>query len=338
MKTTLKLLPSPKKVSILGNLNIDLIIRGVPRLPEWGQEVIGSDYSLVSSGQSAYTALALNRYHIPVSIVSNVGSDIYGEKIIADLKSAGVNMSAVEKTPDGQTGITVAVVRKDGERAFVSDPSCLSHLNRSFVERKRSYFKDASLVCLVGLYFLPGYSIEDAAIVFKELQLKGKTTVLDTGWDPANWQTATVRSLRQNLKYFNIFIPNLDEARAITGLREPEKAIEALMNDGPGIVIIKMGADGSLGSSGKGSIHIPIRRTTVLDAVGAGDVYNAGFILGTLQNWPLEARMILGTITSSLYISKRTNRFPTLEETLQTANKWQPGSYKFLSMNKTGAL
>lgn len=337
MKTTLKLLPIHKNVSILGNLNIDLIIRGIPRLPEWGQEVIGNDYSLISSGQSAYTALALNRYHIPVSIVGNVGSDIYGEKIITDLETAGVNMAAVEKTQNGQTGITVAIVRKDGERAFVSDPSCLSHLNRSFVERKHSFFKDASVVCLVGLYFLPGYSIEDAAIVFKKLQLKGKTTLLDTGWDPANWQTATVRSLRQNLKYFNIFIPNLDEARAITGLREPEKAAEALMNDGPSLVIIKMGADGSLGTSVNESIHIPVRRTTVLDAVGAGDVYNAGFILGTLQNWPLKARMVLGTITSSLYISKRTNRFPTLEETLQTANKWKPSPFEFLCMNKTGA-
>ncbi len=180
--------------------------------------------------------------------------------------------------------------------------------------------------------------MEDAAPVFKELQQEGKTTLLDTGWDPANWQVDTVRALRQNLKYFKIFIPNLDEAQAITGLQEPEKAAEALMNDGPEIVIIKMGADGSLGSSGNGFIHTPARTTNVLDAVGAGDVYNAGFILGTLQDWPLEARMVLGTITSSLYISKRTNRFPTLEETFQTANEWQDNSFEFLSMNESGAL
>jgi len=338
MKTTIKLFPNQKKVSILGNLNIDLIIRGIPRLPEWGQEVIGRDYSLVSSGQSAYTALALSRYHIPVSIVGNVGSDIYGEKIISELKSAGVNMSAVEKTENGQTGITVAIVREDGERAFVSDPSSLSYLNRAYVKRKLAYLNDASLVCLAGLYFLPGYSIEDAALVFKVLQMEGKITLLDTGWDPANWQVDTVRSLRQNLRYFKIFIPNLDEARAITGLQEPEKAAKALMNDGPEIVIIKMGAEGSLGSSGNGFIHIPIRSTTVLDAVGAGDVYNAGFILGTLQDWPLEARMVLGTITSSIYISKRIDRFPTLEETLQTANQWLINPYVFDSINELGAL
>jgi sugar/nucleoside kinase (ribokinase family) len=337
MKTTIKLLPNQKKVSILGNLNIDLIIRGIPRLPVWGQEVIGSDYSLVSSGQSAYTAMALCRYRTPVNIIGNVGSDIYGEKIIADLESAGVDMSAVEKTINGQTGITVAIVRKDGERAFVSDPSSLSYFNHDFVERKRPHFNDAALVCLVGLYFLPGYSIEDAAPEFKQLQQEGRITLLDTGWDPADWPVNTVRALRKNLRYFKIFIPNLDEAQAITGLKEPEKAVEALLNDGPETVIIKMGADGSLGSSGNGFIHTPARATNVLDAVGAGDVYNAGFIFGTLQDWPLEARMVLGTITSSLYISKRINRFPTLEETRQTANEWERSPYEFLSINESGA-
>ena len=119
-----------ENVCIIGNLNIDLIIRNVSGLPVWGQEVFGENYFLTSSGQSAYTAFALSRHGVPVGIIGNVGDDIYGEKILKDLASGGIDISEVEKVESGNTGITVAIVRKDGERAFVSDPSSLSEFKK----------------------------------------------------------------------------------------------------------------------------------------------------------------------------------------------------------------
>ena len=329
MKTTLPLTPIERKVIILGNLNIDLIIRGIATMPRWGQEIIGSSYSLVSSGQSTYTAMALARFNVPVGIIGNVGDDLYGEKIIHDLDQAGINVTDIEKTVNGSTGISVAIVRPDGERAFVSDPSCLSAFDKQYIARHTAGSDDATIACLVGLFFLPGLTVDDAGTILKDLQEQGKTTLLDTGWDPHNWQKDTVKTLRNNLKHVTIFMPNMDEARAITGREDPEKAAEDIMNDGVEIVVIKMGEDGCLALSQEGMDRLPSRATKVRDAVGAGDVFNAGFIYGTLQAWPIEARLVIGTITSSLYISRLSGRFPTLGEIQTVASTWSGNRFSF---------
>ena len=86
-----------KKILIIGNLNIDLIIRNVSGLPNWGQEVLGSDYQVFSSGQSAYTAFALSKLDIETKIISCVGDDSYGERILEDLSKSAIDVSSVKK-------------------------------------------------------------------------------------------------------------------------------------------------------------------------------------------------------------------------------------------------
>jgi len=317
-----------KRVCIIGNLNVDLIIRNVPQMPQWGQEVFGDNYLAASSGQSAYTAFALGKYNIHTGIISNVGNDLYGDKILKDLGSAGIDISEVEKVADGKTGITVAIVRCDGERAFVSDPSSLASFNRETVKRHQHMAESADLVCIVGNFFLPGFSIEDVGFFSKKLRKSGTPVLLDTGWDPGNWPRKTIGQLRGILKHVDYFIPNIDEAAAITGERGQEKAAEKLLSDGCGNVIIKLGADGCYLRSENDEIYVPPFKTTIVDAVGAGDVFNAGFIFGVLQNWPMEAAMIFGSATASLYISRLTNRFPEFRETAELANT--NANYQFM--------
>ena len=99
-------------ICVIGNLNIDLIIRQVPHLPAWGQEVLGTSHMQVSSGQAGYLSFALSRLGIPPSLIGNVGEDMLGKQILADLDAYGVDLRGVWVTPGGQTGITVAIVRE----------------------------------------------------------------------------------------------------------------------------------------------------------------------------------------------------------------------------------
>lgn len=333
MKSQLNVEPLPgHKVCIIGNLNIDLIIRNVPHLPVWGQEVFGNNYFLTSSGQSAYTAFALQKQNVSTVIISNAGDDIYGEKILKDLEDSRVDISAIETVENGNTGITVAIVRKDGERAFVSDPSSLAIFDRDMVERHLDIFQSSSFVCIVGSFFLPRFSIQDIKFCCEKAQEAGIPKLLDTGWDPDNWPAKTVKELRDILKHIDYFIPNMDEAKALTGAKTPEKAAEELLSDGCGTIIIKIGEKGSYLRSEKEEIFVPSFTTNVFDAVGAGDVFNAGFVFGTLQAWPLEARMIFGSATAALYISRATDRFPDLDQTLELANRNK--KYRFREMGK----
>ena len=154
-------------------------------MPAWGQEVFGTSRLQVSSGQAGYLAFALRRLDLPTCVIGNVGEDLYGQQILNDLRAFAVDTRGVEVTSGGNTGITVAMVRKDGERAFVSELGCLNSFNEEIIDRHWPLTAGAGVVCLVGLFCLPGLSLPSAAGLLGRARNVGQVTMLDTGWDSA---------------------------------------------------------------------------------------------------------------------------------------------------------
>lgn len=299
---------------LIGNFCIDLIVRGVPRLPEWGQEVAGNGHLLVSSGQTTYTSFALRALGDPVAVVGCVGQDAWGEQIRRDLEARGVDTTGLETAAGGRTALTVAAVRTDGERAFVSDFACLNRAGAELVERHWAAAAGAGLVGLLGVFSWPGLSLSRAAGLFRRARQAGQTTMLDTGWDPGGWPPATLSDLRGLLGQTSIFMPNLDEARAITGAAEPAQAAQRLAALGPGLVVVKLGREGSLALADGREAFQPALRAQVADTVGAGDVFNAGFLHARARAEPLEGCLRFGAAAAALYISRPRDRFPSEAE------------------------
>jgi len=310
-----------KGVCVLGNLNIDLIIRNVPRLPVWGQEIAGLEHVAVSSGQAGYLALALSKLGIVTYVIGTVGSDAFGDQIMGDLKAYGVDATAVEVVQDGQTGITVALVRPDGERAFVSDFACLRALDEALVLRHWGQVEVADILCLVGMFCLPGLTLPAANNLLAKARGIGKATMLDTGWDPGDWPTETLSGIRQMLQHVTLFMPNEDEARVLSGGMAPEQAAAHLQALGPEIVVVKCGSRGSVAQIGSKSLTMPALPTTVFDAVGAGDIFDSGFLLGYISGWPPETCMAFGNAAASVYIGRARGRYPGLADVI-AASKW----------------
>jgi ribokinase len=313
-----------RPVSIIGNLNVDLIIRNVPRMPLWGQEVYGKNYMLVSSGQVGYLAFALRGLEIPTAVIGNVGQDIFGDQILSDLHRYEVDIDGVDITPGGRSGITVAMVRQDGERAFVSEQGCLVDYFEKDVLAHWNKVEPAGIVCLVGTFMLANLDFSACARLLEKASRSGKVTMLDTGWDPNDWPDETKSGMREMLKHVRLYLPNLDEARALTSKQKLEEAAMALQELGPELVVVKCGADGSYARFGAETYQVPALPVDVYDAVGAGDVFNAGFMFGLRQGWPIRACLAFGNSASSLYISRSLDRFPKLAEVDAVARSSYP--------------
>jgi sugar/nucleoside kinase (ribokinase family) len=298
-------------ICLVGNFCIDLVIRGVPRLPEWGQEVAGEEFAMLASGQTTYSALALRALGASVAVVGCVGDDSWGDRIRQELSASGVDIRSLETAPGGRTALTVAAVRPDGERAFVSEFACLKTIDASLLERHYDRLAAAELVCLLGVFSWPGLELERAAELFRRLRREGRPTMLDTGWDPGGWQPRTLSGLRKLLRETRIFMPNLDEARAITGREDGEEAARALAALGPELVVIKQGAEGSLALHDGQLMRQAALPASVVDAVGAGDVFNAGFLFTWNQNRLLPECLRFGAAAAALYIGRPRDRFPT---------------------------
>lgn len=148
----------PPPICVIGNLNIDFVIRNVPKIPEWGQEVMGLGSDQFSSGQAGYLSMALARLGIPTSLIGNVGDDFHGRQILAELEAYGVSVEGVSCMGGAKTGISVAIVRADGERAFITDLGCLRVFSQKMVDAHWNLVENASIVCLVGLFCTPGLS------------------------------------------------------------------------------------------------------------------------------------------------------------------------------------
>jgi sugar/nucleoside kinase (ribokinase family) len=305
---------APMSVCLVGNLCIDLIVRGVPRMPAWGQEVAGNDYCVVSSGQTTYTAFALRGLGDEVSVIGAVGDDPWGRQIRADLEARGVGTAGLETATGGRTALSVAAVRPDGERAFVSDFACLNDVDAGVIERGWDLVAGSRIVCLLGVFSWPGLLLRRSAALFARARRAGIETMLDTGWDPQGWQPATLAALRELLAHTTIFMPNSDEAAAITGKQDPAEALRELAGTGPEVVVVKMGSSGSVAAQHGGMVRQPAFPAAVVDAVGAGDVFNAGFLHARLLGRGLGECLAFGSGAASVYIGRRENRFPSAGE------------------------
>ena len=140
------------------------------------------------------------------------------------------------------------------------------------------------------------------------------TTSLDTNWDPdERWS-----GVHDLLPLTTIFLPNENEALAITEATSLETAAQDLDNFTK-YVAIKMGSDGALASDGQTVIRKPALPSVVVDTVGAGDSFDAGFVYGIIRGWSLEKSLKLGIACGSLSTQKAGGTLgqPTLEAALE---------------------
>ena len=112
----------------------------------------------------------------------------------------------------------------------------------------------------------------------------------------------------------DLFLPNLDEARALTGESDVATILRALDEWTPGVVVVKDGKDGSFVADGEHVVVVHAIPVEADNAVGAGDVFDAGVLAGFLRGADVIEAMVSGTAAASHYVARRTDRFPSYEQ------------------------
>jgi len=303
-----------EKVCIIGNLNIDLIMGKFSELPQWGKEKVADILETRCAGQVGYIAKALASLGIKVSVIANLGDDHYGRLILEDLKKFGINIKGIKVLKDISTGITVALVNERGERAFLSYPGSMRYFTERDIEENWNLIEKADYVVLNGYFLLPDLCFESVKELFDKVRKLGKITVLDTGWDPADWPPAHISQIKEILSRTDIFLPNLDEARVLTGKDKVKDALRKLCFWSSGLVVIKMGEDGSIAIKDENIFYQGAFKTKILDTTGAGDTFNAGFLYGLMRGWNLDRVLKFANAFTSLHLCAQRGGYPTEEE------------------------
>jgi sugar/nucleoside kinase (ribokinase family) len=143
--------------------------------------------------------------------------------------------------------------------------------------------------------FLQPVLAADLADVFARARAAGVTTSLDTNWDPTGQWTG----VREVLAYTDVFLPNTAELAAVTGIGDPETAAATLVAAGT-MVVVKDGANGARAWWPGGDCAVPGLAVDVVDAIGAGDSFNAGFLAGRLAGLSHERCVEMAVVAGSL--------------------------------------
>ncbi len=298
-------------VLVLGEVNVDLILQAGEITPVFGQERLVEDATLTMGSSSVIFASGAARLGLRVGYVGVVGDDEFGHFMLREMTTRGIDVGPVIVDPAVKTGVTVSLSTPT-DRALLTYSGSIAALTAEHVDQ--SLFDQARHVH-VSSYFLQAGLHEGLPELLACARARGLTVSQDTGWDPIErWDGGFQETLVQT----DVFLPNADEAEAITGLRDVEAALAALAERVP-LVAVKLGADGAIARRGEEIVRAVPPQVRVVDTTGAGDSFSAGFVYGYLAGWPLERTLRLACACGALATRKPggTVGQPTLAEALE---------------------
>jgi len=274
-------------VLVSGMVFLDIVFTDLPRPPSPGTEVwtggMGS-----SPGGIANLAVATARLGLRTSLAAGFGDDGYAQwcrRVLADQE--GVDLSLSRTFEHWHTPVTVSMAY-DGDRAMVTHghPAPLSAAEMVGTP-------PSTRAVVVELDDEPWW---------RPAQQAGALVFADVGWDPSGaWDPHVL----ERLDGCHCFMPNDVEAQAYTRTSTPEAALAALAELVP-MAVVTLGPRGALAfdaASGE-RVSVPGVIVTALDPTGAGDVFGAALVVGTLAGWPLEHRVRFSALCASLAVQQ----------------------------------
>lgn len=279
-------------ISVVGELNADLILYGLPATLEPEREHLADDFAITLGSSSAIFAHNISMLGTRVGFTSCVGGDPLGKFCVDRLQKSGVDISGIRTFPDKTTGVTV-ILPLAKQRQILTYLG--TTLDLQFPHLDLTYLRCASHFHLSSFFLLRGLRPRIPEL-FAQMKQSGLTTSLDTNDDPEGLWADDVKAV---LKSVDIFLPNEREGCKLTGTKDVQDALEALSRVVP-IVVIKCGPKGVFAKRGKNQFHAPALSVQLVDTVGAGDSFNAGFLHKFILRCNLEECLEYGNAVAAL--------------------------------------
>jgi sugar/nucleoside kinase (ribokinase family) len=302
-------------VIVVGSYSVDLIFTGLDELPQLGKDVVGKDFKM-TVGEAFISTVSMHRLGLNVGWAADFGNDDFSHFALKCAREEGLDESLFVIHDRPFRRVSVAASFPD-DRAFITyydadpqTPAAIPAIVKS----------NARLTFIPGLYTGGFLGVGEKLIHLKKMQLvmDGNSSIGDI-----IGKTRECNATRKAIKSVDIFLPNAQEARRITGEQDLEVAIRQLGQLCP-VIVIKDGANGSLAYSKNEFIHMPAISVDPIDTTGAGDNFNAGFIYAWLNGQSVETCLKWGNIVGGLSTTAMggTTRKISCDEVREYLAKW----------------
>ena len=283
-------------VSVIGELNLDLILYGLPSELTLEREHLAKDLSITLGSSSAIFAHNLASLGNKVGFSSAIGSDPFGEICLKRLGESGVDLTGVRRMPGKTTGLTVILPQRK-QRYILTYPGTMFEMSEKDLDLRYVF---GARHLHVSSYFLQKGLRASLSEIFRKAKEAGLTTSLDTNDDPENLWSSEIQLL---LKHTDVLLPNEREACKLAQMDEVEGAAEVLSQKVP-VVVIKRGFRGALAYVSKERYTAVPPVVEAADHVGAGDSFDAGFIHEFIRGGRIEECLRFGNIAGALSVTR----------------------------------
>ncbi|HZQ29805.1 MAG TPA: carbohydrate kinase family protein [Patescibacteria group bacterium] len=246
-----------------------------------GEKVILDNAKILTGGNAGNVAIGLRKLGFKTALVAEIGSDEFSENVLFTLKKEGVDTSFVKKGT-GDTSFSVILNYKEDRTIFTRK-----------VEKDHDFSFDQIVTKWVYLTSL-GNKWED---VYERVSYFVDSKKIKLAFNPGGAQIEKgITGISFLLKQTEVFIVNKEEAVKLVGEKEIKDLLFELKKQGPKIVVITDGKNGSFAIDDKGEvIHEEALRVRVISKTGAGDAYSSGFLGALIYDKPIKEAMGWGT-------------------------------------------
>jgi sugar/nucleoside kinase (ribokinase family) len=280
---------------VFGEFFSDMIFYRLPGRPRFGEETKTDSFLVAPGGGLSTTAIAASRLGAATGIVTRVGADAGSLPTWAAIVREKLDITACEFRKDLPTALTVCIAYNTDRMMVTHEPinrRLEDLLDHEAVQRKLAQARHVHLACALRrpAKWLP---------TLRRLRERGLTISADFGWNPE----ISVNQLISIVRHCDFIFPNEHEAQSITGTSSALRALEKLQ-DWVRVPVVKLGARGAL-LMADGKVHRqPALPVPVVDATGAGDAFNGGFLHAFLRGAAWDDCLRAGNICGSLAASQ----------------------------------
>jgi sugar/nucleoside kinase (ribokinase family) len=295
-------------ILVSGEINPDLVLTG-DVVPDFNRpEKIIDSANLSIGSSSAIFACGAARLGLKVGFIGICGDDLFGRFMLEEMARREVDIAPVIIDASVQTGISVIFSTQD-DRAILTHVGSMDRLR---ADQVTDDLLDRTRHLHVASYFLQTAMQPGLPDLFRRARTRGLTISLDPNWDPlGKWH-----GFDELLPLVDVFLPNKNEALALTGVATIEEALVCLRRECR-LVAVKLGEGGAIAANDTAVVRTPAINVKVVDTTGAGDSFDGGFLYGFLNGWSLERSIKLGAACGSL--STRAAGGTTVQATLAEA-------------------
>jgi ribokinase len=286
---------NPVRVCVVGSSNLDLIFR-TDRLPRPGETRAAAAYQLTCGGKGANQAVAAARLGAHVTMISRVGRDVFGNRLVDNFRAHGIDTRHVLTDDARPTGLASIAVDDDARNCILVVPGANAGLTPDDVRAAADSLRSADVV--VAQLEVP---LETVIAAFEIARAAGVRTILNP---------APAVSLPDALLVLaDVCVPNEPELELLAGrplpaLADVESAGRALRERGPDRVVVTLGERGALVIGPDPAEPIPPYRVDAADTTGAGDAFVGGLAVFLGAGRPLRDAARLAGAVAALSVTR----------------------------------